>query len=198
MKIAELTRIFSNRTTLPVNVNDVLDCLKAHGNDDDIDFIGVDFDTDVLQGAIKIWHRRGVPYGQDVQRYVNIYYHRGHERDWQRLICCKELIHVLDPEGFHTRSPEEIEMLAARLGVPPSLENPMADGAATNMDRTAEWRAAALLFPYAAREVLMEPLKAEKITLADIARMADIPRKYVAFVMHDQWESIHKMLTADV
>lgn len=196
MKTNELIRLFSSRETLPVDVNDLLPVLHENGADADIEFIGVDLDPDILQGKIKIWHAREGVYGEP-KRLANIYYHRGHTIDWQRLICAKELMHLLDPAGAHTASIEDIDVLATQIGLPEYMQDATRDGFATNVDRLAEFRAAAILLPYRAREHLLPPLNDGRLTLGDIAIMADIPLRYVALVMSPGWNYIHELLTAE-
>lgn len=194
MKTQELIQQFSKIETLPVDVNDVLKCLQDNGHDDDIEFIGVDLDPEILQGKIKIFHTRNGVYG-DIKRCANIYYHRGHNSDWQRFIACKELLHLLDPEFAHTRSQDDIDSLAEKIGLPPEMQDPMADGLQANIDRVAEFRAAAILLPLASRNLLYKAYKANEIKADDIARLADIPRRYVGLVMSDNWPGIHDILT---
>lgn len=194
MEVSALIAEFSKRTMLPVDVNDLLPILVANGNETDVEFIGVDLDPDILQGKIKIFYLRDGVY-REPKRFANIYYHQGHTSDWRRFICCKELLHLLDPASAQTNTPEQIEELADRIGLPEYMQDPLADGFATNTDRLAEFRAAALLLPFAARELLRKPLDDDKLTLGDIAKMADIPRKYVGLVMSDHWEVIHRMFT---
>lgn len=192
MNVADLIAEFSKRVALPVDVNDVLPVLAHNGDETEIEFIGVDLDPEILQGKIKIFHTRPGVYA-DPKRCANIYYHRGHSVDWQRFICCKELLHLADPEGAVTRTPEQIDELARQIGLPAYMQDPLADGFATNVDRVAEFRAAAILLPYAAREQLLGPLAEGKLTLGDIAKLADIPRKYVGLVMGPHWPQIHTM-----
>jgi hypothetical protein len=191
MKTSELIAHFSGKIVLPIDVNELLPVLAGNGHETDIEFIDVDLDPDVLQGKIKIFHLRDGVYGES-KRCANIYYHRGHSLDWQRFICRKELFHLLDPAGAETSTPEEIEELAQRIGLPEYMQDPMADGFATNIDRLAEFRTAAVLLPYAARNALLPALTGGKLTLGDIAIMADIPRKYVGLVMSTMWEKIHE------
>lgn len=194
MQAVELIKAFEGRTQLPVDVNDILAYLRENGNDDDIEFIGADLNPDILQGAIKILHARDSLYGEP-RRMVNIYYHRGHSKDWQRMICAKELFHLLDPDWALTGDPAAIDKLASEIGLPPEMQNPLEDGMETNIDRLAEWRAAAILLPMAARDVLKPFYDNGPLTLADIARQADIPSKYAGLVMHDSWGAIYALLT---
>lgn len=197
MKVTDLIKAFSDQETLPVDVNEVLKCLQKNGHDDDIEFIGADLDPTILQGAIKVFHVRDGLYAAEARRFVNVYYHRGHSVDWQRMICCKEIIHMLDPPYAFTKDPAEIDRLAEKIGLPPEMQDPAADGLAANIDRLAEFRAAALLLPMAARNLLMEPYKDGRLKLADIARMADIPNRYAGFMMSDVWDKIYDMLIQD-
>jgi hypothetical protein len=192
MKTSDLILHFSEKTSLPVDVNELLPVLIANGEDTDIEFIGVDLDPDVLQGKIKIFHLRNGVYSEP-RRCANIYYHRGHPSEWQRFICCKELLHLLDPASAQTSTSEQIDELADKIGLPEYMQDPLADGFATNIDRLAEFRAAALLLPFSARSLLLEPLATEKLTLGDIAKMADIPRKYVGLVMSERWPLVHEL-----
>jgi hypothetical protein len=192
MDTAQLIEHFSRQESLPVDVNDVLELLKNNGFDDDIEFIGVEFDVDILQGQIKWAHGHPRPYADPI-RYVNIYYHKGHDSDWQRYICCKELLHLLDPESARTTTAADIDLLAEKIGLPPEMQDPLNDGLATNVDRAAEFRAAAVLLPFAARETLL-PLYPDRLSIDDIARMADIPRRYAAYVMSPFWPTVHAVL----
>lgn len=196
MRVHELIRAFSEQENLPVDVNEVLRKLREIGSSDNIEFIGVDFDPDVLQGAIKVFHVRPGVYA-DPERWVNIYYHREHTLAWQRMVCCKELVHLLDPNDAYTSNPDAIDKLASTIGLPPEQQNPMADGFAANVDRLAEFRAAAILLPKAARDLLVEAHKSNKLSLQDIARMADMPTRYVGILMSDVWDAVHAMLTRD-
>jgi hypothetical protein len=196
MRTSELIKEFADRTTLPIDVNDVLACLREHKHDDEVEFIGVTIDADVLLGAIKVFYASNGVYDPDPTRMVNIYYRREETTAWQRMICCKELVHLLDPPDAHTNAPEDIERLAEKIGLPPEMQDPTSDGFAANVDRLAEFRATALLFPLAARNLLMAPYKAGTIRLAEIAALADIPSRYVGFAMSDYWDEVHGILVS--
>ena len=194
MKLPELIKSFEDQEVLPIDVNDILLKLREAGNDDDIEFVGVDLDPEVLLGAIRIFYVRNGVYA-DPKRFVNIYYDRTRTVDWQRMVCCKELVHILDPETAHTKLAAEIDLLAERIGLPPEMQDPAADGFATNIDRMAEYRAAALLLPMAARELLMPKIRDGSLKIADVAKLADMPTKYAGFVLNDVWETVYPLLT---
>jgi hypothetical protein len=197
MRTQDLIEHFSRQESLPIDVNDVLSVLLGDdGIEDDVKFIAVELDTAILRGWCKIWHERNGVYGQELTRNVNVYYVKDDPNEWKRFVCCKELMHLLDPESARTETLAEIDQLAARIGLPPELQDPMADGVQANTDRLAELRAAAVLLPLAARDILLSPLADGKITLPDIAELADIPGKYAGLVMSSIWPRVHEALLA--
>ncbi|UZW54029.1 hypothetical protein NUH86_10830 [Sphingobium sp. JS3065] len=194
MTTAKLIEHFAQETHLPVDVNAVLQKIRQLGHDeDDIEFVGVDINADIMLGEIKMFYVRPGPYADPI-RHANIYYCQSLDLSWQRMICCKELTHLMDPPHTRTTNVADIEKLAEKIGLPPEMQDPVTDGPETNRDRLAEWRAAAILLPLAARGALLDAYKSGKVSVADIARLADIPSKYAAFVMSDSWPKIHDLL----
>jgi hypothetical protein len=187
MLIQKIINEFSMRTRLPVDVNDVVAFFVENGIQDEILFVGVDLDPEVLLGSIKRYRYRKTPYSDPIN-CANIFYRRQSEMSWQRFITCKELIHLADPEFAKSSDHKSILTLADKIGLPPGMQDAANDGLNTNFDRVAEFVALALLFPWDARNELITPFKAGNITLDEIAILADIPRKYVSFAMHESWE----------
>ncbi len=74
------------------------------------------------------------------------------------------------------------------------MQNPLNDGIETNVDRLAEWRAAAILLPMTARNILKPQYELGTLSLADIARQCDLPSKYAGLVMNDVWEEVYAHL----
>ena len=195
MKANDLLKAFEARTELPVDVNEVLKHLRDNGNDDDIEFIGAELDPDILQGLIKIWYDRAIPYAAEPKRMVNVYYHKGHTKDWQRMVCCKELLHLIDPNWALTCDSEAIDRLADEIGLPPEMQDPFQEHPETSVDRVAEFLAAALLLPWEARQIMLPYYESGQLKLVDIARQADLPSKYAGLVMHRAWENIYAAMT---
>lgn len=105
-----------------------------------------------------------------------------------------ELLHILDSESAKAKTVEQIDRLTSEIVLPPELQDAHRDGHATITDRIAIMQAVAILFPFAIRSLLAEPLKAGKLTLDDIARIVDVPRRYVGHVMHESWLELHEIL----
>src|SRR5690606_15084289 len=116
-------------------------------------------------------------------------------KDWQRMICCKELLHLIDPHWAATREAQDIDQLADEIGLPPEMQDPLNEMATTNVDRVAELRAAAILLPFEARKVMLPYYEKGDLSINDIARQADMPRKYAGIVMHPAWDDIYATMT---
>jgi hypothetical protein len=189
MKSSDLITHFAGQVVLPIDVNAVLSCIKDNGVERDVEFIGVDYNTDILRGQIRIFYNHPAPYADPVV-CANIYYDRSMPSEWQRFVCCKELFHLLDPFSATTTG-EEIQALAESIGLMPEMQ---VDALDANIDRLAEFRALAVMFPFAARNLLLPKLNDESISIDDIARLADIPRRYAAFAMNERWGQVHELL----
>jgi len=195
MSVAEVIRHFSQRTDLSIDVNDVVDLVKAKGLQDEIEFIGVDYDTSIILGNFQKWTRRPGVYANPIYG-VDIYFHRHLPLDWQRFVCCKELLHVFDPAFSLASTVEDIQKLTDRIGLPPEMHDWVKDGYPAMSDHIREYEALAVLLPMAARNQLAEPYEAGRVSLDAIARLADIPHRYVALAMHDAWPAVYERLMA--
>lgn len=193
MRASDVLREFASKLEGPIDVNDVLKFINAGGIECDVEFFEVELDTNILLGKIRTYYSHSVPYG-DPTLCANIYYAKQMSREWHRLVCCKELMHILDPDGHKATTPEQIHYNAERIGLPSELRDISADGRITNSDRIAEFYALGILFPLAARDVLMNHYENGKISIDDIARLYDLPKRKAAIVMTPLWADIHSML----
>ncbi len=194
MRIGELVAIFQNGLDLPVDVNQVLAAIISSGVEVETEFIGVELDTLILRGKYRLFHWPNGFYGGDPNVMAKVYYHRNDGSDWQRIVCCKEIIHLLDPVSSFSNTREQQTALAEKMGLPFHLQDPTKAPMDVNIDLVAEYIATAVLLPLVAREAFLEPLKLKKISIDDIALIADIPSRYVSIVMSATWPSIHEKL----
>jgi hypothetical protein len=193
MSAKDLIRKFSGLDYLPVDIDTVVAELRSLGVKDEIYYFwDQNLDHAVLRGYIKIDEYPQLN-GHPTKIAEISYAKMGHE--WERLVCCKELLHLLDPEDQRTWKPEDVNRLIEKIILPPDLVDPILDGVHALVDRVAIAYAVAMLFPLKAREIIMPAYQAKKFTLADIEEMAELPRRYVAMVMSDAWLEIHKLIT---
>jgi hypothetical protein len=193
MYVAMLIQKFSTRTRVPVDVNDVVKYLRDCKISDYIEFIGVNIDHNILRGMHYRTKKKTTPsHGMGDPVYSSdIYYANSLSRADIRLGCCKELIHLLDPQGSMTARPADVKRLVDRIVLPPDVVDPAEDGDHATTDRIALTQALAVLFPWATREQFLRPLEDKRISLERIAEIVDLPVEYVRTVMSPVWEEIH-------
>lgn len=192
MSRADLIRKFMTWTWGPIDVErDVKPAFLAQGVKDEIWFwYDPKLNPGIIRGLIEHWEFPDQ--AGKVQRCVDITCAEQMPNEWQRLVCCKEMLHILDTKG--TNTPEDIEQLIEKIILPPDLQDPFTDGAHANTDRVAVTFATAVLFPFAARQILMPVYEAGKLPLPAIADKMEIPLRSAALVMSDVWPEIHKLL----
>jgi hypothetical protein len=156
-------------------------------------FYGVDLDIEVARGLLH-------EYAEPATGLLlpgpcaDIYYDRRQPIEWQRLACCKELLHTLDPEQYKITTPERAKRLIEQIALPPGLENIKTDGGDVWGDRLMDIQAVAVLFPMAARNILLKAYQEEKLSSTTIATLARLPERYVRWVMSDQWERLYPQI----
>jgi hypothetical protein len=195
MSIKQLISELSKREVVPIDIQDeivplVLELCQQQNLH--IYFWAKNLDTDVLKGKIAHWD---FPDADGIQNNViDIDYPANLSKDWQRMVCAKELVHVLDPVDTRVMTEEAFEKLCERLVLPPEFHEPI-DGKQVWADRLAVYQAVALLFPWATRALLLRPYISKEINIEEIASLVDIPVRYAKLVMDELWEHLHKYLS---
>ena len=195
MLVGEFVRKFSTVEMLPVDIDDHVEpAIRATGVKDEI-YIFPDpkLNPGILRGEIKHWKFTHPDHSED-RRVADITYSEAQDHEWQRLVCCKELLHMLDPEDKRVANPDDIHRLVERIILPPDMQDPFVDGPKVVADRVAVIYAVAVLFPLACRTALLPDFTAGKRTLRQIADDTELPIRYVATVMSEIWPEIHQLL----
>lgn len=194
MSVAALIRKFSHRESVPIQVDEVERELRDRGVKDEIYYWSAELDDKHLKGQLVQYEPWEYPTGVSEVYCADIYYANTLSDDWQRLVTCKELLHIIDGDAMRADKPEIVQQLLERIALSPELQDPLTDGMPTASDRFGIYQALAVLFPWATRQLLAAKFAAGNITIAEIARMVDLPPKYVALVMHKSWEEAHAIL----
>ncbi len=197
MSLKKLIEIFSCHTKLPVQIKVVVGQIVEMGVQDKITYIGVDLDVSVLRGQfIRVATERTGVYGDPIYS-AEIYYATNQDIDWQRLVVCKELVHLFDGDEASTRTQDELNHLMEMMALSPELQFQKDDGFKVLTDKIATLYAVCILFPKEARDALLDPYQQGLISAGDIARTAEIPEKYIRLAMLRGWEDIFDTLTAE-
>jgi hypothetical protein len=198
MSVAALIKTFDQRGDLPIDVEKhVMPEFLKFGIKDEIYFWpDPKLNPGIIRGEIEHWEYPMHENDQHPRRCADITYAKQMPAEWQRLVCCKELLHILDPEETRVNKPEDINKLVEKIILPSDLQDPFSDGIHALTDRVAVTYAAAILFPFRAREILLPPYVDKKLSLQKIAELAEIPVRYAYAVMSEVWPEIHTMLIA--
>jgi hypothetical protein len=165
---------FSGFTTVPIDPDDVAAQIISFGVKDEIEYVGVDIDTRVIYGAYKQYTFRNTVYGDPIV-HVDIYYDRSLTRDWRRVVCCKELLHILDHSISKSSTQQDCEKLVEHLAAF-DYSSPFSDEKlqAWN-DELMTFYAMAVLLPWDAREILREDFLEDESRFPVIVEKCDLP-----------------------
>lgn len=191
MHASALIRQFSEKRELPIDIEThVIAALRSMGVSDEIyPFWDIHLSVGTLQGYC---HREEIPRGDSSFFMTTIGYAKnGHEME--RLVSCKELLHILDPKKCRVDTAEKVYSFIAKIALRGDLVDPFSDDD-DQADRVAVLEALAILFPLAARNELLPFYKAGELTLAQISEYAELPQSYVKIVLSDRWPKIHEIL----
>lgn len=192
MRIGEILAAFENEVVLPIDLGRIMDWIKSKGLQDEIEFIGVDLDHGVIRGFLHRFTYHTGMYSEPVMA-AHIYYGKDQPPEWVNIVCCKEMLHLVDKKWVQCSTPEQIEELVSRLVLPREMQLLADDPSHVKMDMLGDIIAAGLLLPMAARELLMEPYMKKQVTAQDISELAMLPVQYVRSVMSDQWPSLYEL-----
>lgn len=178
--------------TLPVEIPTIRDALVRMGIQDRIVFCSDgEMDPLVLRGLYCQFTRRPTLYG-DPERVSLIIYCAKLSANWQRMICCKEMVHILDADMEKTATDEAVVGLLNRLLGPLSTEDFNVFDIMATKDRLALYQSIPILFPMAARERALWDIEHQKKTPQEIADEACLPDWVTPIVLSPQWPELLK------
>jgi len=191
MSLEKLIKAFEQIEELPVEITDARDALVALGIQDQIVFNPQDADPSKLCGVFYQFTKHPSVYAIPELCTLIVYSNRLPVA-WQRVVCAKELIHVMDGRVEKTRTPADVVALLEKLLGPLSTEDfGLADFVAAK-DKFALYQSLPILFPEAARLKAVAKFKAGEKTIEEIADWAVLPVPLTSLVMTDGWPAIHQ------
>lgn len=199
MKVKDVIAEFSVKVMLPIDLADVEAAIRRHGVPDDEEiyyFHDVDIPADAMNGFIhseNVYYGKG-PNGDDDWRTIHtITYAKGGD-EMERLVCCKEMLHILDPIEFKAKELADVDKLISDIILAPDAQGFANNGHHAIWDKVTILHAIAILMPLACVELFRPTYKAGKISLQRVAEIAEIPAFAVAIAMHDEWSLWHARL----
>jgi hypothetical protein len=190
MSAKKLLAHFGSQTHLPVKLQSVLTKIKQHSGNQRFVFAPFEEDETLLGGMINRW---SVTLGWDDEPTIinKIFYNRRMPPEMQRLVVCKETLHVFDPSVAITDSEADVDDLIKHMSRWPLDLSPTP---AEFEDRLVTFQALAILLPWGAREALLSIPKERRPSETEIAALARLPVGYTALVMSEEWPTTYQMI----
>jgi hypothetical protein len=189
MSIKKLIDFFSTFSIFPVELTDIRDqIVEEYRVGDQIEFLMVDVELDHLRGLHYRYQKKEIDGKIGTHSFIIV--NRKLPIEEQRVVCCKEMIHILDEKMFRTSTASAVALLASRLLVPTASGDFGEADLAVIKDKFAEYQAMAVLFPEEARDELFALFTDGKITVEEISKRLVLPIDKVAFVMTTHWPKV--------
>ena len=191
MQANDLVRLFSSNESGPIDICDDINPAVRAAGDFEIYFWPVQMDSQKLKGRII---DETYPSPDGPKRMVSIDYSNGLPNPVARLVCTKELIHILDPIDQRVTSDQAVNELIDKIILPSELQS-LDDGDTVWGDRYGYLYALAVLFPWATREIFRPKYEAGELTIDEISDLVELPVEFCFAVMSQHWPRIHHLLT---
>lgn len=172
---------FACHTVLPVRLSDIRDHILESCDVHEIIRYGVDIDPNILRGALRLFRHRP-PYASDDIITAHIVYSKHLDEEYQRIVCCKEMLHLANGHEFTARTADQVTQLIEQIVLPIEA----ARLPAVQDDHAGVLRALTVLLP---RDAIAR-LKELEVPAEDVAIMARVPLPYAKLAMSKHWERV--------
>lgn len=177
----DIFETFADVKLLPIRLEDIRLHILRQGLVDVIRFYPSDLDPAVLAGFIRVYSFRPL-YGPE-QLHADISYSTRLDEGWQRLVLCKEMLHLRDVAGALATTVGEVDSLIGEIRIPLSLVR----GRPALSDHVGFVHALRLLLPRGALAVLKNHVASGNMTPQAVADLAKIPAGYGDFMLSPAW-----------
>ena len=189
-----LIEFFSSFTVVPIDPDEVRDQIVGYGVKDEIRFIGVDLNERIILGALHHYTKSPGVYAEPIV-CADIYHDRSQDRRWRRVICVKELMHLLDRSPSLTATQAQCEKLLHDLTIVAVTSSSFSIDAFTAWhDHLMLYCAVMVLFPIDARNILFPSYSSGLLSIEKIANEVDLPETLVRLVMSDGWPRLYETI----
>jgi hypothetical protein len=180
MTCAALLRFTNSLTAFPIAIDTIIDWIKHHTAQDEIDLITVPIDRLKVSGVFRQFTYQTVPYAE-AKFVTQVIYPNGLTPEMERLVVCKELLHIFDKPSERVSTSEDVDALIN--GIILQILGSRGQSAILN-DMLGPFLAVAVLIPPSARKKLKAAREAGTHSADEIAEFVGLPIQYV-----DAWTS---------
>jgi hypothetical protein len=170
-----------------VEIPDISAAIIRRGFVDDIKFVPFNEDARDLLGMLVRWTHKHV-YGTETE-HVAVCYNENVDPWLQRLICCKEMVHIFEMGDQATNSRQAVSALLDGL-FPNGSGMVLADvfRRQTLRDSLAVYQATSLMFPQAHRDGLEKRVAQGGLSLSEVAAELDVPVFWAETLFSEEWK----------
>jgi len=190
--MASIYKDFSKLTKLPIYLKDVKDFVLKTGCAQAITRYPVDIDELHLHGMLRVF-RDKPPYALEERVMAQIAYYRGLDEPEIRLVCCKEMLHLLDNHHETASTRELVSQLIDDVTLP--IEAVMSLPGLTDHSRIVD--ALCVLVPSAAANLLRAAHRENKISPDDVATLARIPEPFARVILTDRFAELQQTIMSE-
>lgn len=187
--MASIYKHFAACPRLPIYLKDVKDFVLKTGEARLITRYPVDIDDLHLRGMLRVY-RAKPPYAQEEHIVAQIAYYEGLTEPWVRLVCCKELLHLLDNHEQTATTKEEVASLIEEVTLP--LEAVASIPGLTDHLKLIE--ALCILVPSAAGNLLRAANREDKLSADDLSKLARIPEEFGRVVLSEPFAELQNKI----
>lgn len=181
---------FASQTLLPIRLRDVRQFILNTGEATVIARYPVDdMDELVLKGMLRVYRDRP-PYAIEDRVMAEIAYYSGLHPYEVRMVCCKEMLHLLDNHHATACDAEKVAQLVQEITLP--FEAVASIPGLT--DHVKMLHALAILLPPTALAILRDAHRENKLSPENVARIARIPEEWARLALSEQWAAISETL----
>jgi hypothetical protein len=174
---------FSCHTKLPIRLPDVEEHVMEAAAITSITTYPADLD--LIDGFV--WHYKWrAPYGDQLEHAL-VFYKRTLTLGEQRIVRCKEVLHLLDGDEETSRTRDRVNDLIADMCLPFNIPASTLQG---QKDRMGILPALTVLLPRDALEILRPLYQSGAMTAAAIAEIAQIPEEWAELCLGDEWRHV--------
>jgi hypothetical protein len=189
MMIKNIIEATSTISAMPIEVSEISQIIVANGYQDNIIMRAVDAKPEKLRG---VCHQYTTSPGVYVPpSFVSlIVYNQNLSLEWQRVACCKELVHICEKGVEKTSTQEAVIGLIDKLVGHSSRDDYSLYDYMAVMDRLGLYVAVGLLFPSAAREQAVSAVNGGMRSVSEIAEWVCLPEALVALALRPEWPDL--------
>lgn len=187
--IKNIIEATSKISDMPIEVSEISEIIVANGFQDNIIMRPVDAEPGKLRGVCHQYTTSPGVYA--LPNFVSlIVYNQNLSLEWQRVACCKELVHVCEKGVEKTNTQEAVTGLVDKLVGDYSRDDYSIYDYMAVMDRLGLYVAVGLLFPSAAREQAVSAVNSNSRSMSEIAEWVCLPEALVALALQPKWPDL--------